>query len=69
GERLVVNPIFKWYREDFERGDRGWRRLEDLFADYADTLSADPAVRARLRARSVPISFGEYDWSLNAAGR
>jgi hypothetical protein len=69
GGKLEVSSIFKWFREDFERGHQGFARLEDVFAKYAVQLTDDAAAQARLRERSVPIEFLDYDWSLNALGR
>ncbi len=68
-QRLEVSAIFKWFREDFEGGMGGYQKLEDVFAKYAELLSDDAAVRARLRERALPVSFLDYDWSLNAVGR
>lgn len=67
--RLEVSMIFKWFREDFEQGHRGFARLEDVFAAYAPQLSDDAAVQAQLRAKSLAVNYLDYDWSLNAAGR
>jgi hypothetical protein len=67
--RLQVNEIFKWYRADFERGDRGWRDLKDVFAAYAEQLSDDADVKRRLRDKALPVDFLDYDWSLNVVGR
>jgi Protein of unknown function, DUF547 len=68
-ERLEVSAIFKWYRQDFERGHGGFRRLEDVFAKYADQLTGDAREREAIRAAALPITFLDYDWSLNAFGR
>lgn len=68
-DKLEVSAIFKWFHEDFEKGQRGFAKLEDVFAFYADQLTDDPAARDKLRAKSVAISFLEYDWSLNDVGR
>jgi hypothetical protein len=67
--KLEVSLIFKWFREDFERGQQGFAKLEDVFARYALALSDDAAVQARLRERAVPVGHLDYDWSLNALGR
>lgn len=67
--RAEVSAIFKWFREDFEQGHRGIHRPEDLFARYAAQLTDDAADQARLRAKTMPLSYLDYDWSLNAAGR
>jgi hypothetical protein len=67
--RLEVSAIFKWFREDFEKGQQGFGRVEDVFAKYAAQLTDKPDEQARLRARSVPVDHLDYDWSLNALGR
>lgn len=65
--KAEVSAIFKWFREDFEKGHAGFYRLEDVLAVYADALTDDSASREKLRAKSVGITFLDYDWSLNAA--
>jgi hypothetical protein len=67
--RLQVSPVFKWFREDFEKGDRGVWRVEDLFARYAAQLTDDPTEQAKVRAKTMSITWLDYDWSLNALGR
>lgn len=68
-ERAEINQIFRWFKEDFEQGHLGMKRVEDLLARYAEQLSDDPAVQARLRQGQVRIAHLEYDWSLNDLGR
>ena len=67
--KLEVSAIFKWFREDFEKGQRGFSKLEDVFAFYADQLTDDAGGREKLRAKTVSISFLDYDWSLNDIGK
>jgi Protein of unknown function, DUF547 len=67
--KLEVSMIFKWFREDFEKGNKGFNKLDDVFAKYADQLAANPADRDKLKAKGVSISNLDYDWSLNDAGR
>lgn len=69
GGRLEVSSIFKWFREDWEQGQRGFDKVEDLFAKYAAQLTDDPAEQARLRERALPVTHLDYDWSLNVLGR
>lgn len=69
GDKVEVSSIFKWFREDFEKGDGGFRQVEDVFAKYADQLSDVPAEQAGLKAKSLAVSHLDYDWSLNDAGR
>lgn len=67
--KLEVSSIFKWFREDFEKGQRGFDKLEDVFARYAAQLSDETAVQEQLRARRLRPEFLDYDWSLNDAAR
>jgi len=69
GGQLEVNAIFKWFKEDFEKGHKGFARVEDVFAKYASQLSDKPEEQARLRDKVLPISHLDYDWSLNGMGR
>ena len=67
--KLEVSSIFKWFREDFEKGHQGFQKVEDVFARYAEQLSGDAAVQAQLKARQLKPEFLDYDWSLNDAAR
>jgi hypothetical protein len=58
GERLEVSKIFDWFREDFQP-------LERYLARYAELLADSPQDRHKVAARGLPISFLDYDWSLN----
>ena len=67
--KLEVSSIFKWFREDFEKGHRGFTKVEDVFARYAVQLTDDAADQGRLKAKTLGVNFLDYDWSLNAVGR
>jgi Protein of unknown function, DUF547 len=67
--KLQVNAIFKWFKEDFEKGQKGFSKVEDVFAKYAAQLSDRPEEQAAIKAKSLPVTHLEYDWSLNAVGR
>lgn len=69
GRQLEVSAIFKWFREDFEKGQRGFARVEDVFARYAVQLTDKPDEQAKLRERALPVSHLDDDWSLNVVGR
>ncbi len=65
-DELQVSSIFKWYREDFEKGWSGVDSLENFFALYADALNlSDPDVLA-IHEGKIDIEFLDYDWRLNA---
>ena len=56
--RLEVSKIFDWYREDFAPRER-------YFARYAKLLADRQADQELLLQAKAPISFLDYDWSLN----
>lgn len=67
--KLEVSSIFKWFKEDFEQGNAGFTRIEDVFAHYAEQMTDDPQAQAQIRAKSLRITFLDYDWSLNDVAR
>ncbi len=60
-----VSSIFKWYREDFEKGWRGADNLAQFFALYSRAFGMDTKAANDLAAKNVSIDFLEYDWQLN----
>ena len=72
---LELSPIFDWYKADFDKGAKSFLGYPNgggaaaLAARYADLLADGAAERAALRAGGLVVSFLEYDWSLNDAGR
>ncbi|TYL49339.1 DUF547 domain-containing protein [Marinomonas sp. IMCC 4694] len=66
GKTLELSSIFKWYREDFEKGWRGHHSLEAFLSDYAGALSLNTLTVAALDNRALDITFLDYDWALNA---
>lgn len=69
GGKLKVSNIFKWFKEDFGKGNKGFSKIEDVFAKYADVLTTDEAARTQIRAKTIPIEHLDYDWKLNDAGK
>jgi Protein of unknown function, DUF547 len=67
--KLEVSAIFKWFREDFEKGHKGLNKLDDVFARYAAQLTDDAGEQARLKTGGLAIDFLDYDWTLNVIGR
>ena len=67
--KLQVNSIFKWFKEDFEKGQKGFSSVEDMFAKYATQMSDKADEQAAVKAKSLPLTFLDYDWSLNVVGR
>lgn len=64
---LMVSKIFDWYRKDFSAGHKGFASLNAVFARYADSLTDQPAIQARIRGGSFKLDFLPYDWALNDA--
>ena len=59
GGRLEVSKIFDWYKEDFEPSARSTSRA-------TPRCSADrPDEQQLIVSASAPLSFLDYDWSLN----
>ena len=69
GDTVEVSAIFKWFKEDFNSGYRGFNQVEDVFAAYAGQLTDNANEQAQLRAKSLSVGYLDYDWSLNDAGR
>jgi len=63
--KLELSSIFKWYREDFERGWAGYKSLFQFLGDYSTALGLSDADKQKLNAKSIPVSFLDYDWRLN----
>mgnify|MGYP003385660844 CR=1 FL=1 len=63
--QLEVSSIFKWYREDFEKGWLGFDSLEDFFAAYKSELGINDEQLSNLKAGKIEIEFLDYDWRLN----
>ena len=58
GGKLEVSKIFDWFKEDF-----GVR--EQYFSKYARLLADGPDAQKAVAEGKAPITFLEYDWSLN----
>lgn len=66
---LKVSSIFKWYREDFEKGWRGATQLSRFFLLYQQSLGLDGNTQSRLASGEMAIEFQDYDWRLNGMAR
>lgn len=64
--KLELSSIFKWYREDFERGWGGYKSLFQFLGDYSSALNLSAADKDKLQGKSLPLSFLDYDWKLNS---
>ncbi|MDU0354626.1 DUF547 domain-containing protein [Paraglaciecola aquimarina] len=64
-----LSSIFKWYRQDFEKGDAGFSSLYDVLNRYSDALIKDEkqstVLKKLINKKDLPISFKDYDWRLN----
>lgn len=65
GKKVELSSIFKWYREDFEKGWKGYESLEDFLINYSTHLELTPDAVAKLKAKKLDIKFLSYDWALN----
>ncbi len=66
GNVLKLSSIFKWYRDDFEKGWQGFNSLSEFMARYAEPLGLSQEHISQLKQRDLKIKFLDYDWGLNA---
>lgn len=64
-DHLAVSSIFKWYREDFEKGWLGYQSLDSFLLNYADALGLQAQHKQLLEQGKLKIKFLDYDWKLN----
>lgn len=64
-ETIQLSPIFKWYRDDFERGWDSFHQLESFLLAYSEALGIPNSMTKRLKNGDVDIEFLDYDWRLN----
>lgn len=62
---LEVSSIFKWYKEDFEKGWLGVSLLRQFLADHAKDLGLTDAQAESVRNGEMKIKYLKYDWALN----
>ncbi|MDD1010794.1 DUF547 domain-containing protein [Pseudomonas shahriarae] len=67
GNTLKVSSIFKWYREDFEKGWRDTNSLGRFLSIYRQSMGLDVETAKRLLAGEMPIDFLDYNWQLNSS--
>ncbi len=65
GDTLKLSSIFKWYRQDFERGWSGFKELSQFLIVYRQALKLSDSDVQRLKADALDIEFTDYDWRLN----
>ncbi|MBW1635310.1 MAG: DUF547 domain-containing protein [Deltaproteobacteria bacterium] len=65
GRQLEISSLFKWYRQDFEKGWRGYRSLDQFLADFGESLGLDKQTAEEVRSGTIDITFLQYDWKLN----
>lgn len=57
--KLEISSIFKWYDGDFAK------KYGSLETFLAPRITANPEFQAIIREKKAPISYLDYDWSLN----
>ena len=65
GGYLQVSSIFKWYREDFEKGWMGFESLQQFFSQHGALLGLTDDDIDRLNTGQIEIEYLDYDWRLN----
>ncbi len=72
--KLEVSRLFNWFKEDWAGGYTGFdgktqaiKSREEYFARYAKQLADSPADQQVIASGKAPLSYLDYDWSLNGA--
>lgn len=65
-DTLYLSSIFKWYKDDFEKGFNGANSLNEFILSYADALNLAPNLQYALKNNDMDIEFLDYDWAINA---
>ena len=63
--RVYLSSIFKWYGEDFEKGQQGFNTIKDLIKVYQTDMANDPQQLTWLQKQNYEIRYLDYDWRLN----
>ncbi|MFQ3189068.1 MAG: hypothetical protein ACI936_000191 [Paraglaciecola sp.] len=63
--RVDLSSIFKWYGEDFDKGQQGFTSLKDLIKMYQTDIANDPQQLTWLQKQDFSIRYLDYDWRLN----
>jgi hypothetical protein len=63
--RVQLSAIFKWYGEDFEKGQQGFNSLKDLIRVYQTDIAKDHQQLTWLQKQDFSIRYLDYDWRLN----
>jgi hypothetical protein len=63
--RVYLSSIFKWYGEDFEKGQQGFNTIKDLIKVYQADMANDPQQLTWLKKQSYETRYLDYDWRLN----
>jgi hypothetical protein len=63
--KLKLSSIFKWYKNDFERGWSGFKSLPQFLSSYSQALGLNENDVQRLQAGEIDIDYLDYNWQLN----
>lgn len=64
-KHVNLSSIFKWYGEDFEKGQQGFTSLKALIKVYQTDMADDPQQLTWLQKQDFNIRYLDYDWRLN----
>ncbi|SHO57379.1 DUF547 domain-containing protein [Vibrio quintilis] len=65
GQHLYLSKIFRWYKEDFERGWKGYQSLYQFLDHYLPLAGFSNAELRQWQASGAKIRYSDYDWALN----
>lgn len=66
GNELNLSSIFKWYKDDFEKGFKAATSLQEFLLLYSNELKLSTTQQQTLKTKDMDINFLDYNWDLNA---
>jgi len=62
---MELSSIFKWYKDDFSKGFKGYDSLESMVQKHQSSIQTKDGKQASIRPGTFKIKFIDYDWALN----
>ncbi|CAM3770417.1 hypothetical protein VA7868_03443 [Vibrio aerogenes CECT 7868] len=63
--QLYLSKIFRWYKEDFERGWQGYESLQQFLDDHLPQAGFNIKALRQWQNSGRKIRYSDYDWALN----
>ena len=61
-----ISSIFKWYGDDFRKGNRGIESLEQYLLSHSGLFGLSEEQKTSMQNGKMKIRYLKYDWKLNS---